>query len=68
MSFLLSLLNSNECAPGIREILLLFRKLILTKSNIQKTVPVTLVISQQMWKRNYCLMLLFLLYTFFLEM
>ena len=46
MVSLLPLLNSNEYAAEIMEMLFLFRKLELTQSNIQKIVQVTLVISR----------------------
>ena len=46
MVFLLSLLNSNESAPGVMEILFLFRKIVLTQFHTPKTVPVTLAAEQ----------------------
>lgn len=46
MVSLLPLLDSNECAAGVTEVLLLFRKLVLAQSDTQTTVPVKLVISR----------------------
>ena len=45
MVSLLPLLNFNQCATGVMEILL-FRKLVLTQSDIQKIVSVSLDISR----------------------
>lgn len=46
MVSLLPLLNFNQCATGVMEILFLFRKLVLTQSDIQKIVSVSLDISR----------------------
>ena len=68
MVSVLQLLNSNECATEVMEILFLFRKLILSQSDTKKkqknpkktkTVPVKFVICRSILQHNCCSMLFF---------
>ena len=59
MVSLLLLLNSNECAAIVMEIFANLRKLVLTQSDTQKTVPLALVISRWILQHNCCSMLFF---------
>ena len=61
MVSLLPLLNFNQCAAGVMEILFLFRKLVLTQSDIQKIVSVSLDISRLI------LQLIVVKYSFFFQ-